>query len=55
MFRLPRELKAQEPAALRDFDPSDVASGSKSDIGACPRNSALPPKTDMDQHGRDVC
>jgi hypothetical protein len=29
--RFKYQLKAQEPTALRDFDPADVASGSKRD------------------------
>jgi hypothetical protein len=36
MFRLPRgsniNSKAQEPAALQDFDPADVRVGSKTEV-----------------------
>ena len=33
---------------------ADVRFGSKADIGVRPQHVALPPKADMDQHGRDV-
>jgi hypothetical protein len=45
--RFKYQLKAQEPAALQDFDPADVGSGSIASADGLPATSGLPLETDM--------